>query len=392
MKKSIALLMMAVLLLLAACGGEAKTAGEVMEESIKATEELESYSADMKVDTEVMGMDMNIEAVSDITHNPDTLYMDMSMGMTGFTMDVEVYVVGEEAYMKMFGEWVMMDAEEIVGLEGFDQLNQTELEKLNDFIDHFEMTEEDGMYVLTLTGEGEEFQTLIDTYLEASMGDLAMDPSIEEDLYTDLVVNSLKMELKIDKKSMIIQEQSVDADLSLDGESYAIKADTIISNVNEVEPVAIPDEVKDNAVTEDSLLDFGFTEESLPLEEIREIVDYTVPEATFVPEGFELTDSSYYEDEMIEMVYLSYDKDGDNYFGLTVYPSKEAYVEAFGEVYEDESTETISINGSEGVLEVLDESFLFLTWEHEDGAFLELISEGTDITREILMEIAEGIQ
>lgn len=117
MKKVTAWMMIVFLLLLAACGGEAKTAEEVIKQSIQASEELESYSEEMKIDTEMMGMEMTIEATVDITHNPDGLYLEMMMGMAGITMDLETYMVGDEVFMKMFGEWVVVEDEELMGLD-----------------------------------------------------------------------------------------------------------------------------------------------------------------------------------------------------------------------------------------------------------------------------------
>lgn len=391
MRKSIGLLMIALSILLAACGAqEAKTVSEVLEQAVAASQELESYTADIKMDTEMMGMEVSIEGTSDITHNPDTLYLEMKMGMMGMTMDVETYVVEDEVYMGMFGEWFIVDEEEM-GLESFDQLNEEELEKLNAFADQFEMTEEDDVYVLTLSGEGEAFKELIEPYLEASMEDFAMDPSMEEAL-ANITVNSLEMEMRVEQKTMLMQSQTVTAEIEIDGEPSQIHAESTISNVNGVDPVVIPEEVKENAVAESELLDeeyeHEYEEESLPLDEIKEIVDYTVPEVTAVPEGYEMTDSYYYSDEFLDMVYLLYEKDAENGFVFTIYPSKEVY----GEVYEDDMTETVSINGNEGVLETISEDFLFLTWEHDSGVFLELMGEGSEMTKEVLLQIAESVE
>ena len=388
MRKTVVLLMIAGLLLLAACGEDKEplTEGEVLEQAVQANADLESYTTDMKIDTEMMDMEVSIEGTADVTHNPDTLYLDMTMGMAGISMDVETYIVGEEVYMSMFGEWFIMDEEEM-GLENFDQLNEDELEKLEAFAEQFEMTEKEDQYILTLAGEGEDFEELIEPYLDTSMGDLAMDIDLEEDL-SDLIINSFETEMKVDKESMLIQSQTVQAEFEMDGETYQVTAEATMSNVNEVEPIEVPEAVKENAVTEaDWEEELGFAEEEMSLEEIKENVNYTIPDVSFVPDGYELTESYYYSDDESEMVYLIYEDEDWNGFIFSVYPSQEDY----GEVIEGEETETITINGNEGVLEAVDEDFMYLTWEHED-VFLELIGEGADMTKELFLQIAEGIE
>ncbi|WP_156856152.1 DUF4367 domain-containing protein [Oceanobacillus sp. AG] len=388
MRKTIALLIIASFLLLAACGEDKEplTEGQVLEQAIQANADLESYTTEMKIDTEIMDMNVSIEGTADVTHDPDTLYLDMTMGMTGISMDVETYIVGEEVYMNMFGEWFITDEEEM-GLESFDQLNEGELEKLEAFADQFEMTEEEDQYILTLTGEGEEFEELIEPYFDTSMGDLTMDIDLEEDL-SDITINSFETEMKVDKESMLIQSQTVQAEFEMDGESIQVTAEATVSNVNEVEPIEVPEEVKENAVMEEEWEeDFAFLEEEMSLEEIKENVDYTIPDVTFVPEGYEMTESYYSSDDESEMVYLIYEDEDWNGFVFSIYPSQEDY----DGMFEGEETETITINGNEGNLAVDDDGFMCLTWEHED-VFLELIGEESEMPKELFLQIAEGIE
>lgn len=377
MKKINVLLITVAIMLLAACGTGEKvlTKKEVLSQAIEAVEKVESYAADMKIDTDIMGMPVTIEGKSDITHNPDAFHMEMKMGMSGMPVETETYIVGEEVFMKMFGEWLSMEEEEL-GLESFDQLNKEELDKLKAFDDQIKMTEEDDIYVLALSGEGEEFAELAETYVESVME--------EED--SDFSVNSLEMELQVDKETMLITSQTIAANIEMDDETYQIDAEVTISNVNGIDPIEIPKEVKENAISEeemDSL--FDYEEESMTLEEIEELVDYTIPQVSNVPKGYEMTDSYY--DEFMEMAYFQYDKDLENGFILSVYPS----IEAYESMIMDEAAETVTIHDTEGVLETIDDDLLYLTWEHQD-LFLELIGEGPELTKDLLLEIAESIE
>src|SRR5699024_7289136 len=387
MKKLVGFVLFTSLMMLAACGesNDGLSMNEVLDQSIKATGGLNSYTADMKIDTEMMGMEVSIEAAGNITHDPDALYLDMAMGMTGFTMDLEVYAVDEEIYMSMFGEWLIMEEEDL-GLESFDQLTAEELEKLKNFEEQFEMREEDDVYVLTLSGEGEEFEALLDSYLEASMGDLAMDPMWEDEALFEFGVNQLEMELTIEKETMYVISQIVDAEIEIDGEASQLHVESTISDMNEIEPIEVPEEIKESAVMEDVFdEEFGLVEEPMTLEEIQEVVDYTIPVINDIPEAYEMTETYY--DEFADMTSLFYEKDAEHLLVLSVFPSKEAY----GEMYIVGETEETSINGNEGLLETLEDNYMFLTWEHE-GVLIELISEGSEMTKEALLETAESIK
>ncbi|MGM8214910.1 DUF4367 domain-containing protein [Bacillaceae bacterium W0354] len=134
---------------------------------------------------------------------------------------------------------------------------------------------------------------------------------------------------------------------------------------------------------EDDFLDF---EESMSIEEIQEQVDFTIPQVTSIPADYKLVEGFYDESIGIGIVMLNYEKDDENGFMLSIYPSREDY----GEELLGETSETITIKGNEGTLTDL-EDFLILTWE-QDGLFLELIGGGPDMNKDLLIEIAESVQ
>lgn len=373
--------MVTVIILLSACGTQKHLdKKEVLKQASEAAEKLDSYSFDMLINMNVMDMETTMEGTGDLTHNPDTMHMTMSMGMPGMSVDFEAYVQEEEAFMSMFGEWFTMDKEEME-FDSFDQLNKEEMEKLSGFEDQYVMTEEDDQYILTLSGEGEEFSEIVEPYIESSSGSLPADPMLGE--AQDILVNSLDLEIGIDKESMIMKSQSVQADLEVDGEPMQLDGTITISNVNEVEPVEVPEEVRENA-TEDFMGGAFGLDEPMTLEEIQEAVDFPIPQVTALPEGYSMVDS-WYEEES-EMIMLNYEKDLENGFAFSIYPSAEAY----GEVPEDETTEKVTINGSKGILADMD-GFIILTWE-QDGHFFELMGGGPELTSENFIEFAESVE
>ncbi|WP_246200007.1 DUF6612 family protein [Salirhabdus euzebyi] len=389
MKKYAVLVLLLFTVILSACGGGAEKldAKEVLTQSAEAVDTLDSYSINMVMNMDMMDMENTMDISGDITHSPDTMYLMMSMGMLGMSMDFETYVNQDEAYMSMFGEWFIMDKEEL-GIESFDQLNKEEAEKLIPFSDQFEMTEDGNMYVLSLSGEGEEYSELVEELVQSSMGELPTDPAMEP-MIQSINVNSLDLEVRIDKDTFIQMSQQISADLEIVEEETTtpmqLEAQFDISNVNSVEPIVIPDEVKDTAV-EDFMGDadsLGFPEE-MTIEEIQEMVDYTIPQVRNLPEDYSLIESLY--DETMDMVMLSYEKDYENGFMLSTYRSEDEY-EPFDETMEGEP---VTIQGTEGLLYDM-EGFYVLTWEH-NGLFLELMGGGPEITRDQFVEFAQSVE
>lgn len=379
----------ALLFVLSACGTEeALGKADVLDRSIEAAEDLEGYSMTMEMAFEIMEMESKLEAEGDVTHDPDTAHLLMSMGMMGMTMEFEVYLYEDEAYMSMFGEWIKMDPEEL-GADDFNQVTKEDMEKYAEYIEDFEMAEEQDVYILTLTGEGDEFSVLIEDLVQSSLGDFQPEQDIEEYL-EDIRVNSLEMELHIDKETYLQTVQIVKADIEIseDGESLPMKIDARvnISDFNEVEPVEIPEEVRENAVedfmdVDDDLLfdDEYFEDEQLSFEEIQERTGYKIPEFTEVPEGYAIAGTYY--DQMMDMVYIEYEKDSEYVFMLTAQPIDSNHFTSHG-------TEVI-IQGNEGRY-YEDELYPSLKWVQE-GLSMEITAIGEEFTEERLIEMAESL-
>ncbi|MCL7748680.1 DUF4367 domain-containing protein [Halalkalibacter alkaliphilus] len=379
---------------LTACGTETFSQTDVLGKSIEAVEDLESYSVEMDMAISMMEMETNMTLSGDVTHNPDAMYLVMNMGMPGMSMEIEAYALEETVYMSMFGQWMKVEASEM-GLEDFDQLNEEAMRKLLDFSEEFTMVEENNVYVLTLSGEGDEYSVLIEDYLKSGMGEFN-DDATKEEMMNAIQVNDFSMEIHIDKNTFMQTTQIFNADLLIEEDGFtmplSMSGTVKMSNVNGVAPIEIPVEVKENAVEEDAaFLDFDgeglelFGEyQELSIEEIQEIVEYHIPEVQGLPEGYELTDSLY--DEAMEMVMISYEKDLDNSFLFSVMPIEndpffdQAFIEG----------EEVTVKGNEATL--LDMGFFIsLSWE-QDGLLFELAGSGADLSSEVFLEMAENLE
>ncbi|MET3698489.1 uncharacterized protein DUF1396 [Bacillus oleivorans] len=382
MKKfSLLLLGFLFIMALAACGADKSLdKSEVLSKSVEATKSLESYSVEMNMDIDMMDMKSNLTATGDITHNPDAMYLNLNMGMPGMSMDMEMYLQDEEAYMSMFGEWMKMDAAEM-GISDFDQLNQEEMEKLTQFTEQFEMTEEENAYVLKLSGNDESYKVLIEDLVMSSMGDFSGDPYMEE-MIESIKINKLDLEIRIDKETFFQTAQTFDVELEMVEEGTTtpikLKGDFTTSNLNKVEPIEIPAEVKENAVAEEEMDPFA---EGMSVEEIQELVTYTVPQPAELPEGYVYTEGYY--DETMDSVMLSYDKDPENWVMVTVYPTEVMSLA-------DMEGEPVTVHGTDGIYYEMD-GYFSVSWE-QDGLLIELAGVGTELTKEQLIEIAESVQ
>ena len=377
MKKLYFLIITLLCIVLTACGTQSLSQKEVLEKASEAVETLKGYSIEMDYNIQAEELDMKINGKGDVTHNPDAMHMNMSVKIPGMTMDFEMYVKEKDVYMSMFGEWLQLDPDEM-GIENFDQLNKEEMDKLVKFHDDFNMKEKDGKYVLSLSAKGEGYEELIQSIVESSLEDFSgeMEGEINE-----IKVNNLEMEIVVDKKSFMMLEQTVKAELEVDGEKMTIDGKAKISNINNVKAIEIPQEVIDSALEMEDSFEM---EGSMTIEEIQELVDYTIPQITELPEGYSYLDSYY--DESYEVVTIDYEKDWDNGISLSIYPSKEAY----GEVVEDETTTSVKVNGNDAFLSITDDMYI-LTWE-QDGLFLEIFGYGPSLSKEIIMNVAESVK
>nr|WP_106779473.1 DUF4367 domain-containing protein [Lysinibacillus timonensis] len=368
-------------MMLTACGtGESLDKNDVLGKMIESSSSLESYSIEMDIDIDMEEMKQSITASGDITHNPDAMNLNMSMEMPGMTMDTEMYVLEDEAYMSMFGEWMKMSSEEL-GMTSFDQLNKEEMEKLKQFTEQFEMTEDKDKYILTLSGNDEAYKVLVEDLVSSSMGDLSMDPYMEE-LINSITIKKMNLEFHIDKESFIQTGYVFDIELEMDEEGTIIplkmNGEATISNINAVEPIAIPEDVKANATTEEDMYSF---DEGMSIEELQELVDYQVLEPSQLPEGYIFTEGWY--DESMDMVTLSYDKDLDNWYIVSMNPTDVLSIA-------DMEGEPVTVGGTEGILYEM-EDYLSISWE-QDGLLYEVAGTGTDINLDQILTIAESIQ
>lgn len=261
-----------VALVLAACGNE--SAEDVYSKAMDAAEEMESAEATMDM-TQTMdfgdegSMDVDSSYDMEMTMDPLAMHMDGTTsiggdddtaGMSGLgDMDMELYMVDDMMYMYngMMGSWMKMDGADVDMIEelaGQQPDPAEQIEMIEDYMDDISFEESDDAYVLTLKADGDEFDELFQEMLEENMsGEMLGEMGAEEqEMLDNMEIHSMSMEIGIDKDSYDMKTYDVDMDMTMKiaGEemniSQTLKSE--YSNINNVDPIEVPDDVKDEAV------------------------------------------------------------------------------------------------------------------------------------------------
>ncbi len=356
-KKRVGFLLAALLLFMAVlsgCGGKKVTAEELIAETTKKMENVESMDMNIKMDISMgvkqsgVSMDLDIGADIDMqaTEEPEASYMSgtLTMSMMGLSVDMESYSVIEDGkavtYSGTGGEWTREETEvpedEVTNMmdvfkEGMEYELQPKTEKV------------DGKEVYVLTGQvaGDLMNDMVGAMAD-SLGDTVGDidwSSFKADI-TMKIDKSTKepVEMIFDcsegiSKVMDSAMASAGADGSVSISKYVVTA--TYNSFNDVDEIVVPDEVKEAAVSsggDDSLDSFldgdvsgeGETEPDQepvggPEETVAPLVQN--PDGTYtlkaywgdgsaniaVPEGYEM---SPYSDEN----YFSFDYTGNGDF------------------------------------------------------------------------------
>ena len=249
------------------------TVMEVYEEALKAAESLESTALTMNMEQEMTSPDgeenitTSIQSETEMTVDPLTMYQDMktSAQMDGEDMDsnMEMYVTDEALYMyeEQLDEWIKLDS----GMMGdINELANQEdpadqLKMFEQFVSDFDFEQTDDEFILKIDVDGDEFTSM----MEEMVGDF-MPPEIVEgmaeegvDMFEHMKINHMYYEMYLDKETFDLTQfnMDMDMDLEIDDESVAIvqSIESTYSNINEIDPIEIPEEVEEAAIDESEL-------------------------------------------------------------------------------------------------------------------------------------------
>lgn len=267
MRKSIYGIMILIILLLAACGGN-EEAEDVYQKAIEAGEKAESAEIEMVMKQTIEGDDhigsvvMDMNTTSQVIMDPMTMYQKgkISMDMDGLPIDaeIEMYLTENNFYMMetMTNTWLKMDHSMMPDeLAKADQPIGDQLEMFESFMDDAEFTGEDDAYVFKFSGEGENVKEFTRVLMEESLGEGVLAELGEDisEIFDDITINSVYFELHIDKDTYdtktVAMELDLDVVLDEEGTMMNIHQEMTAeyTGINTVDEIIVPQEVIDSA-------------------------------------------------------------------------------------------------------------------------------------------------
>ncbi|RKQ31345.1 DUF6612 family protein [Oceanobacillus halophilus] len=258
-------------MVLAACGESDGTAEEVYTKALEASEEMESAEVDMEMTQEMMipgeteSMTMESEMAGSMVmeplamHQKGVISIDMGeMSDVPMEMEQEIYLVDNEMYMfdSMSNQWMKMD-DSMIPMEALNsqQMDASEqLSMLEEYMKELNFEEAEDEYVLNLSADGEGIKEMSkelinDVIPEDITAQLGEDVS---KVLENMEITTLTFDISIDKDTYQMTNYNMNMDMTIaqDGEEMNIKQEvkTTYKNINTIDHIEVPQEVKDSAV------------------------------------------------------------------------------------------------------------------------------------------------
>ncbi len=121
--------------------------------------------------------------------------------------------------------------------------------------------------------------------------------------------------------------------------------------------------------------------ETLTLEELKEKANFDIPEITYLPEGYEFEEATYFADMNMAMLDFVHSEDNEQSITISMTTDPSDYV--------DENAESIQVGEYYGTYEAMYD-IQFLAWNTDT---LEIDIVATEhLAKEVLVKVAEGIK
>lgn len=244
---------------------------EIYEQAIAAQEDIESAEIQMELDQVIGYEDEEMETTANftilMTSEPFAMHQKGTTSLAfgpddSEDMEIEMYLTDEDAYFYegMSGQWMNMGSEmsDLLGELGALDNQQDPYEQLKMFEDHiekFSIDTADDAYVLNLTVDAESFDETFKQMIEDTMSDdlgMLFEETGDFDPFENMDIKALSYEMSLDKETFQLKAYDMTMDMTIteDGETITLSQDmrSVYSNINEVGPIEVPQEVVDEAV------------------------------------------------------------------------------------------------------------------------------------------------
>ncbi|MCM3638374.1 hypothetical protein M3152_11755 [Sporosarcina luteola] len=251
------------------------TAQEVYSKAMEVSAEQKSMHAVMDIDQKIsmpsqeVEMDSKIKMDMDIIVEPMAMHQNMKMDMGEMgKMDMELYMSESGFFMNdpESGQWIKMPKDmydEMMAQMGGETDPTLDMKMFNEFKDDFKFEQTDDEYILTLAASGDKFSGLMKELMGSS---LPADMTEEEsELLENIDVKSLEVILYIDKETFYTNAFDLDMDMTMKIEEEEMrivqKMKSVITKINEIDEIVVPQEVIDEAVDLEELMQQGQDQE-----------------------------------------------------------------------------------------------------------------------------------
>ena len=247
------LLLVATIILsvtLAACGMGASTEQIVNKsvessKNIKSTDFVATNSSEILVGEQTQTVENTVSG--SLIIDPLAIKATTDVKAQGQSQTLELYIKDGTAYAKSTGqdEWVKSSSSSITAqFENLKKIANSEqiLEFYKKIAKDFKKTEENGNYVLTYTGNGEQFKELMAAVANASSGS-----EVTPSSFNNVDFKNVSIKLVVTKDfTPVNNEVSIELASKDTPTPTTMKIKQIIkySNVNNVKEIKLPDEVK----------------------------------------------------------------------------------------------------------------------------------------------------
>ena len=246
------------------------TAQEVYSKAMAVSDEVKSMHAVMDIDQTMtipgqdMTLDSKINMDMDMIMEPMAMYqkMKMDMGELGAS-DMELYMTEAGFFMhdEEMDQWIQMPNdmyEEMMEGMGGETDPTLDMKMFKEFQDDFKFEQTNDEYILTLNASGDKLNGLIKQLIGDAMPiDGAMSEE-EAEVFDNMDVKSLDLTIYIDKKTFYTNAFDMDMDLTMKVEEEEMhmvqKMKSVMTKINEVDEIVIPQKVLDEAVDLEELM------------------------------------------------------------------------------------------------------------------------------------------
>lgn len=247
------LLLVATIILsvtLAACGMGASTE-QIVNKSVESSKNIKSTDFEATNSSEILIGDQTQTIENTVSGSlimdPLAMKANTNVKAQGQSQTLELYIKDGTAYAKSTGqnEWVKSSNNNITAqFENLKKIANSDqiLEFYKKIAKDFKKTEENGNYVLTYTGNGDQFKDLMVAVANASSGS-----EVTASAFNNVDFKNVSIKLVVTKDfTPVNNEVTMELATKDTSNSTTMKIKQIIkySNVNNVKEIKLPDEVK----------------------------------------------------------------------------------------------------------------------------------------------------